>query len=459
MNGIKRKEGIAVRREINMLDGPLTKNILLYALPLALTGILQQLFNAADVAVVGRLVGTEAMAAVGSNTAIISLIVNLFVGISIGTNVVLAHAIGMRSEEDIHRTVHSSILLALSCGFVMAVPGVLLAPKILSVTGVPEEVLGMATMYLRIYMSGLPVILLYNFEASVFRAYGDTRTPLLTLVISGLINVALNIFCVAVLGMTVDGVAIATVVSNLVSAVILFIRLLKSDDVIRVRWPDFHFDGRILRRILQIGVPSGVQSAMFSLSNVVVQSAINSLGAVIMAAASAAFNVEVFAYYVMNSFTHTCTSFVGQNYGAGQLDRCRKIYFRCILLDYLCCAVVCSLILCFGHTLLGLFNPDPEVVRYGYQRIVVIFFAYIFSIWQEVGSGYLRGFGTSTLPAVVALLGICGVRILWISTVFPLYPSYTTILLVYPLTLGIAGIAITAAIAVKKPSRCAESRS
>ena len=448
-----------MRREINMLDGPLTKNILIFAIPLALTGILQQLFNAADVAVVGRLVGTEAMAAVGSNTAIISLIVNLFVGISIGTNVVLAHAIGMRSEEDIHRAVHSSILLAVSCGAVLAVPGVILAPKILTLTGVPEEVIGMATLYLRIYMSGLPVILLYNFEASIFRACGDTRTPLITLVISGLINVALNIFCVAVLGMTVDGVAIATVVSNLVSAVILLIRLFRTDEMIRVRWKEFRFDGRVLRRILQIGVPSGVQSAMFSLSNIIIQSAINSLGAVIMAASSAAFNIEIMAYFVMNSFSHTCTTFVGQNYGAGQLERCRKIFFRCILLDYLCCAVICSVILTFGHTLLGLFNPAPEVVHYGYQRIVVIYAAYVFSIWQEVGSGYLRGFGSSTLPAVVALIGICAVRIVWISTVFPRYPSYATILLIYPITLGIAGIAITIAIAIKKPSRRAEERS
>ena len=448
-----------MRREINMLDGPLTKNILIFAIPLALTGILQQLFNAADVAVVGRLVGTEAMAAVGSNTAIISLIVNLFVGISIGTNVVLAHAIGMRSEEDIHRAVHSSILLAVSCGAVLAVPGVILAPKILTLTGVPEEVIGMATLYLRIYMSGLPVILLYNFEASIFRACGDTRTPLITLVISGLINVALNIFCVAVLGMTVDGVAIATVVSNLVSAVILLIRLFRTDEMIRVRWKEFRFDGRVLRRILQIGVPSGVQSAMFSLSNIIIQSAINSLGAVIMAASSAAFNIEIMAYFVMNSFSHTCTTFVGQNYGAGQLERCRKIFFRCILLDYLCCAVICTLILTFGHTLLGLFNPAPEVVHYGYQRIVVIYAAYVFSIWQEVGSGYLRGFGSSTLPAVVALIGICAVRIVWISTVFPRYPSYATILLIYPITLGIAGIAITIAIAIKKPSRRAEERS
>lgn len=442
-----------MRREIDMLHGSFAKNIILFALPLALTGILQQLFNAADIAVIGRLVGTEAMAAVGSNTAIINLIVNFFVGISIGTNVALAHAIGMRCEEDIHKAVHSSILLAVSCGLVMSVLGVTLAPRILVLTGVPAEVIGMATLYLRIYMSGLPVILLYNFEAAIFRAYGDTRTPLITLVISGIINVALNIFCVAVLGMTVDGVALATVVSNLVSAVVLFIRLLKSDAVIRVRWSDFHIDTRVLRRIMQVGVPSGVQSAMFSVSNVIIQSAINSLGAIVMAAASAAFNVELFAYFVMNSFSHACTTFVGQNYGAGQFERCRKIYFRCIGLDYACCAVICSVILIFGHTLLGIFNPDPDVIHFGYQRIVVIYFAYIFSIWQEVGSGYLRGFGTSILPAVVALIGICGVRILWISTVFPIFPSYSTILLIYPITLGIAGIAITIAIAIKKPSR------
>ena len=442
-----------LNKQSSMLEGSLSDKILLYALPLAATGILQQLFNAADVAVVGRFVGKEAMAAVGSNSAIIGLLVTFFIGISLGTNVVIAHAVGRDDNEEIHRAVHTSLLIAVVAGFIMMILGELFAPGILMLTGVPDEVFSMAVLYLRVYLLGLPVILLYNFESAVFRGHGNTRTPLYALAFSGIINVVLNVFFVVILHRTVDGVAMATAISNLVSSLFLFFKLCRSKEEIRFRLEELKPDIPVLRKILRIGIPSGVQSSMFSIANIIIQAAINSLGATVMAGSSAAFNLEIFAYYVLNSFGQACTTFAGQNYGAGKLGRCRKSFFLCLILDYCFDAAVCILILIFGHQLLAVFNSDPEVIRYGYLRLCYIFFAYIFNVFQDVGSGYLRGFGLSMIPAGLSLAGICGVRIIWIMTVFRLHPSFDVIMMAYPISLGITGIAILAAILLLRPSR------
>ncbi|MBQ9156414.1 MAG: MATE family efflux transporter [Eubacterium sp.] len=442
-----------MNRQINMLEGSLADKILMYALPLAATGILQQLFNAADVAVVGNFVGKEAMAAVGSNTAIIGLLVNLFIGISLGTNVVIAHAIGKGDQEEIGKAVHTSILVAVFGGIFLLIIGELLAPAILKLTGVPDEVFDMAVLYLRVYLLGMPVILLYNFESAIFRGQGNTRTPLIALACSGVINVVLNVIFVVVLHRTVDGVAMATAISNTISSIFLFYKLLHSRDEIRIRMPEFGIDIKVLRRILQIGVPAGIQTSMFSIANIIIQSAINSLGATVMAGSSAAFNLEIFAYYMLNSFGQACTTFVGQNYGAGKLDRCKRSFILCFLMDYIFTGAVCILILVFGHQLLAIFNNDPEVIQSGYLRLAYIFFAYIFSLWQDVGSGYLRGFGLSFVPAVISLLGVCGSRVLWIMTAFKRVPTFTTIMLVYPISLGLTGLVILLSILIIRPSR------
>ena len=279
--------------QIDMLNGSLADKILLYALPLAATGILQQLFNAADIAVVGQFAGKEAMAAVGSNSPLIGLLINLFVGISLGTNVVIATAIGQKKTDIVNKAVHTSILVAIAGGIFLTVIGEILAAPVITLLGVPDDVYSMALLYLRVYLCGMPVILLYNFEASIFRSIGNTRMPLLALIAGGVINVTLNLFFVVILHMTVNGVALATVISNFVSSLILFIKLRHTDAVIRVRKEEFGIDRQTLKRILHIGVPSGLQGMVFSLANIIIQSAINSLGTVVMAASSAAFNLEL----------------------------------------------------------------------------------------------------------------------------------------------------------------------
>ena len=442
-----------MNKKIDMLHGSLVDKILLYALPLAATAILQQLFNVADIAVVGQFVGKEAMAAVGSNSSIINFTVNLFTGIALGSNVVIAQAIGRSDKTTIHKVVHTSILFAVLAGIVVTGLGEWLAPQILTATKVPSDVMGMSMSYLRIYMAGMPVILLYNFEAAIFRAKGDTRTPLIVLIISGVINVALNLFFVLVLHMDVNGVALATLISNLISAVILFVLLIKAKDDIRVVFSKLKIHRTVLLKILKIGLPAGVQSAMFSLANIIIQSAINSLGAVVMAGSSAAFNLEILSYYVMNSFGQACTTFVGQNYGAGNFERCRKVLYRCLALDYIFTAVFSVLIYIFANQLLGIFNSDPDVIAVGKQRLLLIFIAYLLHVMQEVGSGYLRGFGKSMFPAVSALICIVGIRIAWIFTVFQAFPSFWTIMMVYPVSLWSAGLAILIMILILRPSK------
>lgn len=439
--------------KVDMINGALAPKIFKYTIPLAFTAILQQLFNAADVAVVGRFVGKEAMAAVGSNAAVVGLMVNLFLGISLGANVVIAHASGQKNDERISKAVHTSVLLALLGGVVMMILGEIIAKPLVEMLGVPLEVMDMSINYLRIYLVGMPVIFLYNFESAIFRSRGNSKLPLTALIISGIINVILNLVFVIVFGMDVDGVAWATVISNFISSGILFICLLRTEDKVRIDFRKFGIDLEVLVKILKIGVPSGVQGMVFSLSNIVVQSAINSLGATVMAASSAAFYCEVIAYNVMNAYGQACTTFVGQNYGAGQNERCRNVLKTTLLLSFFSTAFVCVLILLMGHQVLGLFNKEPEVISTGMIRLKFIFFAYIFSFAQECFTGYLRGFGISAVPAAATLIGVCGMRVFWIFTVFKKYPSFSTIMMVYPISLGLVAILILLMAAIIKPSR------
>ncbi len=428
-----------------MLHGKIWDRLLMLALPLAATAMLQQLFNAADVAVVGRFVRGEdlakaAMAAVGSNSPIVNLLVNFFVGISLGTNVLIAQFIGLGDHEDIRRAIQTSVVLSVLGGLVIGLGGQLLVLPLLSVMDVPEEVLPMSALYLRIYLAGMPVVLLYNFEAAIFRSAGDTRTPLLVLTSSGLLNVALNLFFVLGLKRTVDGVAVATVVSNAVSAAVLFALLCRGTGDVHIDLRSLRIDPASLRRILRIGLPAGVQGMVFSLSNICIQSSINSLNTVVMAGSSAAANLEAFCYSIMNSFGQACTTIVGQNCGAGKLDRCRRTLWVSLTFSALFYAASALLILGFGPSLLSLFNRDPAVIRFGMTRLRIIFLAYIFTVFVEVLSGYLRGFGMSTIPALCALVFICGTRILWVSLVFPRSPTYATLMAVYPVSLGLTAV-------------------
>ena len=443
------------RREINMLEGSLWDKILIYAFPLAATGILQQLFNAADIAVVGRFTGSMAslcMAAVGANTPIVGLIVNLFVGISMGSNVVIAMAAGRGDKETLRRAAGNSLLVAVLGGILMAILGELLAIPLLRSQNVPDEVLPLAAEYLKIYFAGMPVILLYNFAAAVYRGIGDTKTPLIALTISGVLNVFLNLFFVIVVGMNVDGVAVATVISNAVSAIFLFLLLCRKGGSVAVRMSDFKPDGPILAQIMRIGVPTGIQMAVFSVANMIIQAAINSLGTVVMAASSAAFNIEVFAYYILNSFSQSCTTFVGQNSGAGNRRRCRRVLKDCILEDLVFTMLSIALTLLFGRQMLGLFNPDEAVVSTGYTRLLWVFSAYAFSMLYENIAGYLRGFGISLVPSLLTVLGVCGVRVAWIYTVFQHERTFPSILAAYPASMAATAVLLIIAVLILKPS-------
>ncbi|MBS7125010.1 MAG: MATE family efflux transporter [Coprobacillus sp.] len=443
-------------KEIDMLHGSIWNKIPLFALPVAMTAILEQLFNASDIAVVGNFtgkMGTIAVAAVGANSPIISLIVNLFIGIALGTTVVIANAIGRDDKKTVHHAVHTSILMAIVGGFVVTIIGELVAGYVLNMLNVPRDVYGQVLLYLRIYLLGMPVILLYNFEAAIFRSVGDTKVPLKTLVISGIINVILNLFFVIVLKMTVNGVAIATVISNLISAIILLNKLIKTDQYIHVNLKELRIYKLSLVRILKIGMPAGIQSAVFALANIVIQAAINSLGTVVIAASSAAFNVEIFAYDILNSFGQACTTFVGQNYGAGQIDRCKKTLYLCLIEDAIASALAIGIIIVSGKFLLSLFNNNPQVIQIGYTRLIMVFTAYIFSMLYEVMSGYLRGFGISLVPAILTCICICGTRVLWVETVFKSYQSFTTIMCAYPLSLSLTAVAIFCALMYYRPSK------
>ena len=444
------------RQRLDMLNGPIWNKLPQFALPVAATAILGQLFNAADIAVVGNFTGAEktvAVAAVGANSAVIGLIINLFIGIALGCNVVIAHAIGRGDRDAVHRAVHTSVVVAVIGGIIVGLLGQLIAAPLLGMLNVPDEVFPLALLYLRIYLVGLPVILLYNFEAAIFRSVGETRVPLVALTISGILNVVLNLFFVAVLNMSVSGVAIATVISNVVSSVILFVKLRRTELDIHLDLKKLRIDLPILRRILAIGLPAGVQSSLFSVSNIVIQSAINSLGTVVMAASSAAFNIEILTFDILDAFSQACTTFVGQNYGAGKIDRCKKTLRLCMLEGLAALVAAIAILLFFGKPLLSIFNNDPEVVETGYIRLMYVMFSHIFNLLYNVMSGYLRGFSISLAPAILTMLGVCGVRIAWIHYVFPLSPTFKTIMIAYPVSLGITALLIFAALLYCRPSK------
>lgn len=447
---------------MDMLNGPIWNKIIRYALPVAATGVLEQLFNASDIAIVGNFAGdvkTIAVAAIGATSPIIGLLLYFFIGIALGSNVVIATAIGRKDEETVHKAVHTSIIMSVAGGILVTIFGELFIGSLLQVLNVPEDVLPYALLYIRIYLLGMPAILLYNFEAAIFRSIGETKMPLKALAMSGVLNVLLNLFFVIVLKMTVNGVAIATVIANVVSSMILLIKLIRSDQVIRMKKQELRFSFSVFRNIIKIGLPAGIQSAVFSAANIIIQSAINSLGTIVIAASSAAFNIEILAYYVMNGFSQACTTFTGQNYGAGQLKRCRRILGICIIEDAIATGAAIILVLLTGRVLLSIFSSDPQVIEIGYTRLVVIFSAYIFSLLYENMSGYLRGFGKSLVPALLTVIGVCGVRVFWIFAVFPSHRTFTTIMTAYPISLAFTALLIFIAVMIVRPSRKAAVRS
>ncbi len=420
------------RKMVDMTHGTLGDKMMKVAIPLALTGILQQLFNATSVAVLGQFVGKNAMAAVGSNSALIGLLLNLFIGISMGANVVIARFTGQRNAAAVHRAVHTAILVSIVCGLGMIALGELVAGPVVRLLGVPGDVYPMALLYLRIYLIGMPVILLYNFESAIFRSQGNTRTPLLCLLAAGCINLGLNLFFVIVLHMNVNGAATATVVSNCVSSMLMLFILRRRTGPLHVSLRELHIDGKILKEMLRIGVPAGMQGMVFSLSNICIQSAINSLGSTVMAASAAAFNIEIFEYYILTSFGQTGTTFISQNFGAALNDRCRRVARICMAQDLIAVALSASLLLFFGRPLLSLFNTDPAVVATGIVRLKFVLGGELINALIEVLSDIMRGYGYSLVPALSTLFGICGVRIAWVYTLFAHTHTFSMLMAAYP---------------------------
>lgn len=444
------------RNQIDMLNGSMWGKIPLYALPVAATAILEQLFNASDIAVVGNFTGSGksvAVAAVGANSPIIGLIINLFVGIALGCNVVIANAIGQENKERVSKAVHTSVIISVLGGVFIAVLGEIIASPLLKSLQVPDDVFASALLYLRIYLLGMPVILLYNFESAIFRSIGETKTPLVALAVSGVLNVLLNLFFVAILHMTVNGVAIATVISNVVSSAILFIKLIKSEHTIKIEFSKLKIDGKILLQIIKIGLPAGIQGAVFAVANIVIQSAINSLGTIVMAASSAALNLEVFTYDILTSFGQACTTFTGQNYGAKKYSRCRQVLKISLLEGAITLVISIGIVFISGKYLLAIFNNDTKVIELGYTRLILVMSAHIFSLIYEVISGYLRGFGISLVPAILTTLGVCVVRIIWIKLYFPQHQTFEAILTAYPISLSLTAVLMFAAMICYRPTK------
>lgn len=432
-------------KKIDMTHGSLWDKILMIALPLAASGILQQLFNAADVAVVGQFVGKEAMAAVGANAPVVNILITMFTGISLGANVVISRYTGRKDKENAENAAHTAILVAVISGFFILVLGQCIARITLEMMSVPSDCLDMAVLYLRVYLCGMPVIFLYNFEAAIFQSQGDTKTPLMCLIISGIVNVILNLFFVIVIGMTVNGVALATVISNGISSMLLFAFLLKGKTPLTIEKQRFNIHAELLKEMLQIGLPAGLQGMVFSISNILIQSAVNSLGTDVVAGSSAAGNLEIIGYFVVNSFSQACTTIIGQNFGANQPERCHKTLIISLVESWIVGGTVSFLIIIFGKQLLRLFNSDPNVIAFGYQRLFWILSFEVINGTIDIISGAMRGYGESLTPALIALVCICGVRIVYIFTYFASHRSFTTLMLAYPISWIITVIVISAA--------------
>ena len=423
-----------------MLQGPLAWPLVTYAIPIMLTSVLQLLFNAADLVVVGRYCGSVSVAAVGSTGAITNLIINLFIGMSVGAGVAVAHGIGSREQEAVFRTVHTAVPLAAVSGIFLTVVGVSLSGKILRAMSTPEDVLPLSKMYMEIYFMGITFNMLYNFCASMIRAAGDTKTPLVILTLAGILNVVLNVLFVKFGGMNVDGVAWATILSEGLSAVAIIWVMTRRKDVCRLELRKVHIYKEPLLKMLRIGIPAGIQSSMFSASNVALQSAVNTFGSVAVSGNAAVSNLEGFMYVIVNAFHQTAVNYVGQNCGAQQFDRVKRVTFLCTLYAVIAGLVAGFTMYACGPQLLSLYITDSqEAIQIGMERMKVDILPYFLFGMQDVLTGVLRGMGASFLSMIITVLGICGIRILWINTVFqiPAFHTQPSLYLSYPLSWSI----------------------
>ena len=420
--------------EMDMCNGPIFGKVLVYAFPLVLSGILQLLFNAADIVVVGRFAGNVALAAVGSTGSLINLLVNVFIGLSVGTNVMVAHCYGSKLYDELNEVIHTAILTALLSGIALIFIGFFVAKPALMIMGTPEDVIEHSALYMRIYFIGMPAMMLYNFGSAILRAIGDTKRPLYYLFGAGVINVGLNLIFVIFFHMGVAGVALATVASQIVSAVLVIRCLIKTEGYLHLDFKQLRIVPDKLIKIVKIGLPAGLQGALFSISNVLIQSSINSFGSVVMAGNTAAGNIEGFVYTSMNAIYQTAISFTGQNYGAMKYKRIGRLAVVCLGTVTVIGLVMGVGAYALGSTLIGIYSSDPVVISYGVLRMSYVCIPYFICGLMDVMVGFMRGMGYSVLPMIVSLTGACLFRVIWITTVFEHYRSLPILYLSYPIS-------------------------
>lgn len=430
-----------IRSSIDMINGPLLPGILRFALPLALSSVLQLAFNAADMIVLGQFAGKTALAAVGATGALINLIVNLFAGLSVGVNVIVANQLGARRQREVSDTVHCAMLTSLIGGGGLLLIGVLFCGVFLRWMGTPGDVIDQSTVYMRIYFAGMPFLMVYNFGSAILRANGDTQRPLYYLSVAGVLNVILNLFFVLVMHMDVAGVALATILSQGVSAALVVLCLTRLDNCCRLDLSQMKLHKPSLLQMIRIGMPAGLQSCLFSLSNVLIQSAVNSFGSVVMSGNTAAANIEGFVSVTVAAMHQAALNFISQNHGAHNYARIHKIVLYSVGLAALIGLLVGNLATLFGRSLLGLYADDPEVIEYGLTRMRIMCCTYFLVGFMDVMCGAMRGLGYSLLPMVISLAGACGFRILWLYTFFAWDPTLTTLYLSYPISWALTAAA------------------
>lgn len=424
-----------------MLNGPLFSKIVLFAVPLMFSGMLQLLFNAADIIVVGRFCGKEAIAAVGATASTINLIVCVCIGFTVGTNVLVAQFYGARKKETVGITVHTSITFSVIAGTFMMLVGLLASRGLLRLLGTPDDVISLSLLYMRIYLAGLPVLFLYNFGAAVLRGIGDTFRPMIYLTVSGVLNVLLNLVFVIVFRMNVAGVGLATVLSEALSAFLVIRCLVKSEDIYRFDLRRIGVNTRALKEIVHIGLPASLQSAVFSISNMQIQSSVNSFGSAVMAGHAAANNISGFVYTAMNSVTQASITFTSQNFGAAKYERLNRVLLNCVLVVTLIGGILGGSTHFFGNQLLRIYTTDPDAISAGMIRFVYFGVPYLLCGVMEVICGAVRGIGYEFLPMIVSLIGACGFRVFWVSVIFHAFPTLQVLYVSYPISWILTGTA------------------
>ncbi len=433
------------RKSVDMLHGPLAGKIIIFALPLIASGILQQSFNAVDVAIIGHYSTSHAIAAVGSNGPVISILVNLFLGIAVGANVVIATYIGQKHLDAVRRSVSTVMIVAVASGLALLGLGTTLARPILEAMSAPPEVIELASEYLRIYFCGMPFIMIYNFGSAVMRSVGDTSRPFYSLLVATLCNFVLDWVFVAIFGMGVAGVAWATVIANAVNAAIMVILLMHEKEPVTLKLHNWTFSKRDFGKMLQIGVPAGLQGMIFSISNIFIQASINKFGADAIAGSAAAMTYEHYCYFIVSAFSQATIAFTGQNYGAGLPERCKKVLGICMLYSVVLCGIANVLIAVNGRWFLSVFTTDPAVVPYGLDRFhTVLLFQWLASTYEISGS-YMRGLGYSVTPMLFTIFGTCVLRLGWVSVFSKIDNSFTMLLTIYPISWVITGILVIGA--------------